>query len=213
LFQIAQVAANLPTEFTTLSDFFDNVLEDFIQLPTVTFKVLLSTSRTEGLSQVAFCSNLLLPLVSGSLPDYFRFEPTQQHFEATLLRLKSTNQSYATNAKISLILEQMLIHMMSQDALTATDALRTAMEAGIEARHGVHGTGKGKRGNAEEESQGRALMEACSERLLGMLEMLEMAAGKPAQPLQKGIGGPAFLSFGSGSSLSPAPDSDTDVDE
>ncbi|KAF2830398.1 hypothetical protein CC86DRAFT_452836 [Ophiobolus disseminans] len=209
---LAQVAANLPTEFTSLSDFFDNILEDFIQLPTITFHALLSTLRLPGLFQVAFCANLLLPLVSGTIPNYFHHEPTQQHFEATLLMLKGTNQSHATNAKISLLLEQMLMYMMNEDALTPTDVLRAAMEAGIQARHGVYGTGKGKRGNAEEEKQAKVLKEACSERMLGLLDLLEMAAGKSAQPLEQDKSGLAFLSFGSVSSLSPPPDSDTEED-
>ena len=195
-----------------MSDLFDNILEDFNQLPTRIFSVLLSTSKLPGLFHLAFCSNLLLPLVSGTLPDYFYYEPTQQHFEDTLLTLKATRQSFATNAKISLVLEQMLMYMMSRNALTPTDSLRTSMENGIQTRHSVSGTGKGKKGNIEEETQGRDLMKACSERMLGMLDVLEIAAGKPPQRLQKSTGAP-FLSFGSGSSLSSAPDSDTDVDD
>jgi hypothetical protein len=197
-----------------LSDFFDNILEELIQLPTITFQVMLSTSKMPAWSQMAFNANLLLPLVSGTLPDYLHNQLTQQHFEAILLPLKGTTQSFAANAKISLILEQMFLYMMSQDALTASDTLRTAIEMGIQARHGVHGTGRGKKGNAEEEGQARAIMEACSERLLGSLELLEIAAGKPPQPQpQKGKGGLTLLSFASGSSLSPAPDSETDEDD
>jgi hypothetical protein len=64
----------------------------------------------------------------------------------------------------------------------------------------------------EEEAQGRDMMKACSERMLGMLDVLEIAAGKPPQPLQESTSAP-FMSFGSGSSLSPAPDSDTDIDD
>ncbi|KAF2025772.1 hypothetical protein EK21DRAFT_103699 [Setomelanomma holmii] len=207
---LAEVATNLPTEFTTLSDLFDNILEDFNQLPTMTFSTLLSTTKLPGLYHVAFCNNLLLPLVSGSLPDYFRYGPTQQHFEDTLLKLKAANQSFATNAKISIVLEQTLMYMVSKDALTPTDALRTAMEAGIEARESVFGTGRGKRGNAEEETQARELMQACSERMLGMLDILEMTAAKAPQPLQERA---PFPSFGSGSSLSPAPESETEIDE
>lgn len=104
------------------------------------------------------------------------------------------------------------MYMVSQDALIPSDALRAAMEAGVQSRHGVCGTGKGKRGNAEEERQAKALMESCSERMLNMLVLLEMAAGKSVQPLENGKGGPAFLSFGSGSSLSPAPASDIEPD-
>ncbi|KAH7082940.1 hypothetical protein BKA63DRAFT_460864 [Paraphoma chrysanthemicola] len=206
---LTQVAANLPTEFTTLSDLFDNILEDFTQLPTIMFGTLLSTSRLAGLFQVAFCNNLLLPMVSGTVPDYFRHEPIQQHFEYNLLTLKATSQSFATNAKISLILEQMMMYMVSQGAFTPTGSLRTALESGIQARQRVYGTGKGRKGNAEEEAQAQELLKACSERMLGMLDLLEMAAGKAPQPLQIGTD-TTLLSFGSGSSLSPAPNSDAE---
>lgn len=206
----------MPTYFTTLSDFFDNVLEDFIQLPAIIFQVLLSTLTMPAPLQVAFSANLLLPLVSGKLPDYLQYEPEQDHFEARLLPLKGTTQSFAANAKIALILEQMFIYMMSQDSLTPTNALRKATEAGIQARHSVYGTGKGKKGNAEEEAQAKHLLEASSSRLLGLFDILEISAGKPSQPLKtkrKPSALPVLLSFGSGSPLSSAPDSDTEGDE
>jgi hypothetical protein len=180
-------------------------------LPIRTFQVLLSTFKLAGQLRVAFCANLLLPLVSGKLPDYFGHEPTQQQFESTLLMLRGTTQSFAANAKISLILEQMVMYMMTQNELKATKTLRAAMEGGIKARQSVYGTGKGKRGNAEEEAQSKIMLEACSERLLGMLEVLEIKEGNPPQLLKVNANGSSeFLSFGSGSSLSEAPESDTD---
>jgi hypothetical protein len=197
--QLAQVTKHLPTEFTTLSDYFDNILEDFTHLPTIVFQVLLTTSKMPDLVQVAFCANLLLPLASGTIPDYFRYEPTQQHFESTLLTLKSTTQSFAANAKISLILEQLLLYMVRQ-----------ALESGIQARHNV----AGKKRNAEDEGHSKLLMENCSERLLDLLELLEMAAGKSSHPmLAQSTSRSVLLSFGSGSPLSSAPDSDTEADE
>lgn len=168
--------------------------------------------------QVAFNANLLSPLISGKPPNYFVVTPTQEHFETKLLPLKGTTQSFAANAKISLILEQLFIYMMKQDALTPTKALRNAMETGIQARKGVYGTSKakGKKGTPQEEEQAKELIFACSERLLGLLEVLEMSAGMPPQVVQKkgqaGIAA-AFLSFGSASSLSPAPESETETDE
>ncbi|KAH7396969.1 hypothetical protein DE146DRAFT_61944 [Phaeosphaeria sp. MPI-PUGE-AT-0046c] len=211
---LAKVSIALPTEFTTLSDLFDNILEDFIRLPIALFQVLLSTSKLTGQTHIAYCTNLVLPLVSGRIPDFFRYEPTQEDLESALLPLKGTTQGFAANAKISLLLEQIFMYMMSHDALEATKALRTAMEAGIQARHSVYGTGKGKRGNAEEEAAGKAQLEACSERLLGMLEILEMKGGKSPQPLEaKYAVDQAFPSFGTGSSLSPPPSSETDEDE
>ncbi|CBX91513.1 hypothetical protein LEMA_P070210.1 [Plenodomus lingam JN3] len=211
---LAQVALALPAQFTTLSDFFDNILEDVIQLPIFMFYILITTMTVPGRVKVAFLANLLLPLVSGSVPDYFRFEPAPDHLETKLLLFKASTQSFAANTKISLILEQIFIYTMDCDTLTPTKKLRKAMEDGIKARESVYGTGKGKKGNAEEEMQAKELMEASSNRLLGLLEMLEMSPRKQTRlgiaKRQKGEA-PATASFSSGSSLSSAPKSETDV--
>ncbi|KZM28500.1 hypothetical protein ST47_g365 [Ascochyta rabiei] len=200
---LAQVATKLPNNFTTLSDWFDNVVEDFRYLPTMLFKVFLTTLTVPGPMKFMFLANLLLPFVSGTLPDYFRYDPTQEHFESILLPLHG-RQSFADNAKVSLILEQLFVLMMAGNGLKPTDELRKAMETGIQARHNVYGSGRGKRGNAGEEKQARELMVASSGRLLGMLELLEIGAGKPSQKTA-GYEASVFLSFGSGSPLSSAP--------
>ncbi|EMD60226.1 hypothetical protein COCSADRAFT_184738 [Bipolaris sorokiniana ND90Pr] len=213
---LAQAALILPTSFTRLFDLCDTILEDFIQLPTVIFQALLPTMKLPDDIQFAFNANLLSPLISGKTPNYFVTLPTQEHFEKKLLSLKGSTQSFAANAKISLILEQLFMYMMDHDALKPTKALRGAMETGIEARQGVYGTGKGKRGNAQEEEQGKGLLHACSQRLLGLLEVLEIAAGIPPQVATRrghGDAALAFLSFGSGSSLSPPPESETETEE
>ncbi|KAF3038404.1 hypothetical protein E8E11_005613 [Didymella keratinophila] len=198
---IARVAERLPNQFTTLSDWFDNVVEDFRYLPTMLFNIFLITLAVLGPMKYSFLANLLIPFVSGTIPDYFRYDPMQEHFESVLLSMKS-GQSFAANAKVSLILEQLFVLMMTDDQLKATDALREAMETGIQARLNAYGTGRGKRGNAGEEKQARELMEASSNRLFGMLEMLEIMAGKPPQKKDlKNI----LTSFGSGSPLSSAP--------
>jgi hypothetical protein len=232
--QLVKVAEALPALFTQLYDFCDNILEEFNQLPTIIFQVLLSTMKLPDQMQIrksssnyedfameeerfscnvqlAFNVNLLYPLISSEPPPFFIRHPTQQDFEEILL--KATTQSFAANAKISFILEQTFMYMMNENALIPNDALRKAMEAGIEARHKVWGSGKGKRGNVEEEDQAKELMKASSERLLGLLEVLEMAAGKPPQPsTTKGRVGAGLLlnSFGSGTSLSSAPESETE---
>ncbi len=194
----------------------DNVLEDFIQLPVLVFEVLLSTLQMPPSAQLPFCINLLFPLVSGTLPAFLYDKPTQEHFKSILLPLRGTTQSFAANAKISLILEQTLLHVMSRDALRSTTGLRRAMEDGIKARQSVYGTARGKKGNAEEEEHGEKVMKASSERLLGLLDILEITSGKaPQHPSssRKINTVPVFLSFTSSSSLSPPPSSDTEVEE
>ncbi|KAJ6284404.1 hypothetical protein J3E71DRAFT_375373 [Bipolaris maydis] len=213
---LTQAALALPTSFTRLFDLCDTVLEDFIQLPTIMFQALLPTMKLPDDIQFAFNSNLLSPLISGKPPNYFVTLPTQDHFEKKLLPLKGSTQSFAASAKISLILEQLLMYMMDHDAIEPTKALRNAMQTGIDARQGVHGTAKGKRGNAREEEQANKLLHACSERLLALLEVLEIAAGMPPQAATRKAHGDAalaLLSFGSASSLSPPPESETETGE
>lgn len=77
---------------------------------------------------------------------------------------------------VSLILERMVLHMMSENLLTATDELRIAMETGIKAREGVRSLSNTKLERLEEEEQAKILLEASSDRLRGLLELLEMAA-------------------------------------
>ena len=106
----------------------------------------------------------------------------------------------------------MFLYMVSENLLLVNDALRAAVESGIVARQKVYGTSKGKRGNAKEEEQGREIMQATSARLLGMLELLEMAAGVEPQPRKEKARLRSLLSS-FGSSLSSAPGSETDVDD
>ncbi|KAI4925277.1 hypothetical protein J4E85_007154 [Alternaria conjuncta] len=208
---LAQVAVELPELFTRIYDLCDNILEEFSQVPTMTFQVLLSTMKLPDDIRVAFTANLLHGMIASKPPSFFLRDPLQQDFEKTLLPLKGTTQSFAANTKISLILEQLFMHMMKNNALAPNPALRKAMEAGIQARRSVYGTGKGKRGNAEEEEQAKKLLQESSDRLLGLLEVLEMAHGKTPQSTR--VKESALLSFGSGSSLSPAPDSETEPED
>lgn len=203
-FQLAQVAIKLPTHFTTLHDWFDNVVEDFRYLPTILFSVFLTSLTMPGPMKVMFLANLLLPLVNGTLPDYFRYDPTQEHFESILLPLHGKKQAFADNAKVSLILEQLFLLMVTDYSLKPTNEIKKAMELGIATRHSVHGTARGKKSNAGEEKQAKDLMEASSGRMLGMLEMLEIAAGKPTQKKADQENSAASSSI-SGSLLSSAP--------
>lgn len=208
--KLSQVAIKLPGHFTTLSDWFDNIVEEFRYLPTMLLNIFLATLAVPGPIKYMFLANLLLPFVSGTLPDYFRYDPTQEHFEFILLPMKGS-QSFAANAKVSLILEQLFMLMIADDRLQPTDALRVAMETGIQARHNAYGSGRGKKGNFGEETQAQELMEASSNRLLGMLEMLEMTAGKsPQNQARRKTSAFSSFGFGSGSPLSSAP---SDIDE
>lgn len=214
---LAKVALELPGHFTGLEDFCDTFTEILRgdELQTSVFSALISTSHLPPKVQFALNGNFLLSYVASSPPNFFLQEPTQVHLEEQLLPVRATSQSFAHNAKISLILEQMLLYMMNENLVEPTDALKEAAKSGIEARQKVHGSGKARKGNAKEEERSRLLMIATSDRILGLVEILGISVGqapevRPPRPQQRSK--PALLlSFGP--SLSSAPGSESDIDD
>ncbi|KAF2689835.1 hypothetical protein K458DRAFT_439015 [Lentithecium fluviatile CBS 122367] len=208
---LALVAQKFPAEFTDLEGFFDSLTEEVKTLPVTSFEVMMSTSRMPPLSQVTLNANSFLPILCGKSTKRIHNVPSQADFEGEILILTGATQSFALNAKMSLIVEQLFFYMMDNDLLEATERLRIAVEHGIRERQSVYGSGTGKKGNAREEEQGRVVMHAASERLLGLLEVLEMSAGKKPQPRKEKSELLLFASFGS--SLSSAPESESDDDD
>lgn len=208
--KLARVAQELPKDFTDLEGFFDTFAEEFKGLPVAIFNVLISTSQLPAISQVALNTNSLLPVTCGKVMKHIYDPPMQSDFESEILILVAT-KSFAPNAKISLLVEQLFIYMLDNDLLEATGRLRVAVEVGIKERQSVYGSGKGRKGNAVEEEQGRIIMHAASERLLGLLEVLELSAGKEPRPRKETSKSlTQFPSFGS--SLSSAPESEAGDD-
>jgi hypothetical protein len=190
-----------------VGELFDPITEEFTHLPTMMFNVLLSTAKLSGRMQTALNANLLLPLVTGQLPDYTKIEPTQAHLVQYLLPRRATTQSFATSAKISLILEHIFRYMMSIKALEPTEDLRKAAEEGVQERNNVYGIAKGKKGNAQEEELSQKILEASAQRLLGLLEVLEISHGMEPQVPQDKNG--VSISFSSElTELSSTPDYD-----
>ncbi|KAF2706182.1 hypothetical protein K504DRAFT_386189 [Pleomassaria siparia CBS 279.74] len=169
---LSQVASHLPSDFTDLGSFYDSSVADvFLRLPTSVFSLILSTSKLSDIYQAALNSNLLFPLVSATTPNYASVHPNQSHFEELILPIRAMTQSVEKNTKVSLIVEQLFMCMMGANLLQPTDGLRTAIQSGIAARN----TRRGKKGNVEEEQPSKRLLEASAERLLGLLELLEIA--------------------------------------
>jgi hypothetical protein len=182
-------------------------------LPIHVYNIIVSTLKLPGPLQVSFQHNLLHPLITGSASQHLRYEPTQEHFENKLLLLRGPSQSVIANARIALIVEQLFSHMVGQDALKSTIALRKAVESGIELRHSALQTEKRSKKNAQEIVQSKALMMASSERMLALLEVLEISSGSNPQPWDSDARDPRSLSFVSGSPLSSAPESDMEEDD
>jgi hypothetical protein len=197
----------MPKSFTKPEDLLDVLTEEMKELPTLMLSILISSSKLDGLYQTALNTNLLLPLTVGRLPNFTKIMPSQTELEDMILPVRGATQSFALNAKVTLLLEQIFMYMMGIDSLQPTEALRAAVESGIDARSKVYGIAKGRKGNSEEEEVGKQVLEAASRRLLGLLEVLEISAGKQPQPYEKKRAPiPILSSFGS--SLSSPPESD-----
>ncbi|ORY14645.1 hypothetical protein BCR34DRAFT_479173 [Clohesyomyces aquaticus] len=214
LAMLARVAQAIPAYFTRLGDLFDHITEAFLEKPTIIMGLLLSTSQMPADAQLGLKSNLLLPLVSGELPDYTRMEPLPFHLEIYFLPARGTTHSYAANAKISLVVEQMFMHFANAKLLDVTDHLRNSLEAGIEARKQAYGRARAKKRDVREEEQAKVILHESTERLLGMLEVLEIAAGQQPRPRAVDERFPSFSSaISSAISLSSPEGSSVDEED
>ncbi|CAI6325437.1 unnamed protein product [Periconia digitata] len=204
---IAYVAQELPDSFTSLEDFCDDFTEILRgdDVHASAFGVLISTSRLPPAVQFALNGNFLLTYVASEPPNYFLQRPTQNELEEELMPLRATSQSYTHNAKISLILEQMFLSMMKKNWVEWTESLQDAVETGIEARQKVFGSSRGRKGNAKNEETSKAVMEDVSNRLMGLVEILGIAAGREPQTWPRSSNGsPLSSSSGSESGIEVA---------
>ncbi|OCK84926.1 hypothetical protein K432DRAFT_319242 [Lepidopterella palustris CBS 459.81] len=178
---IADVALAVPKLFTNIEDLFDLYTEFFRPLPTSTFGCLLSTSKLPSAAQIMLNVNLLLPLLASNFPRHITTLPAQEHLERYFLPFPAINHSYADNAKISLILESILMQMMDSNALEPTDGLKAAILAGVAAREKkACGDARRKKGRGNEEDWAKEIMQMSKERLLGLLDILELATSPPS---------------------------------
>lgn len=124
--------------------------------------------------QLALNVTILTPLTSEKYINYTATTPTQQELEKYILPRRAKTYSFAANAKVSLILEQITLYMMDEELLQPTTSLRNCMVTGINERSSV----RGNKSNPKEEEQGETFLMTSSERLCGLLELLEIGAGK-----------------------------------
>jgi hypothetical protein len=149
---------------------FDTLTLHLRYLPVSVLHLLITTSQLSPEDQVALNVSIFTALTSKDYIDYTQTTPMQSELEQLLLPHRARSQSFAENAKVSLILEQVFMSMMEPLHLEYSTTLRGAVEHGIKERSNV----KGKKDNLGEDKVGEALLMKSSERLRGLVEMLEM---------------------------------------
>ena len=149
--------------------------------PAPVLHVLTTTSQLVPDEQLALNVTLATSLASAKYINYTNSTPTQPELEECLLPLVSGKYDVTTSAKISLLLEQVIIFMMDRDLLNMDNRLREAVEDGIEARSNV----KARKNNTDGEEQSKVMLEKSSERLRGLLDLLELSKTLMAESPRK----------------------------
>lgn len=171
--QLSRVARELPKHFTSVEFLFDTLTLQLRYLPVFVLKLLITTSRLSPTDQVALNVAIFTALTAEKYINYTYRMPTQNECEEFLLPYRARTQSFAENAKVSLLLEQVFMSMMEPLRLQPTMALHAAVEAGINQRINV----KGKKDNIEEDV-GEAVLKMSSERLRSLAQMLNTMTGE-----------------------------------
>jgi hypothetical protein len=168
--QLSKVARELPNDFTSVEGLFDTLTLHLRYLPVSVLHLLITTSQLFPADQVALNVSLFTALTCENYIDYTQTTPMQDELEQLLLPHRARSQSFAENAKVSLLLEQVFMSMMESLHLQYRTALLAAVERGVNERSNV----KGKKHNLFEEEVGEALLTTSSERLRSLVQMLKM---------------------------------------
>ena len=166
-----------PDAFLDTEDLFDLYTEFLRPLPLAVFQqFVLPTKPWLGPNSQASLNQMLLrPLLVATAPAYNENALTQDEFEVHYARYAANSTSAVDNAKVSLLIENLLRLLWSSGSLQATQKLRRLVEQGIAARKekaAFDGRRKvGVRVKADEEAI--AMMECSGERMLTILDIAE----------------------------------------
>lgn len=191
-------STSLPDLINT-ENLFDLFTEFMRPLPLTHFLALLFPSPLSDVNATSSLYQMLLrPILSGDAPVYNANYLTREDLIAFYLPFPASSTSAADNAKVSVVIEGLLRLLWGQGLLDDTpddsspkrrarngrpaeksgkvNKLREAVERGIAARKDKVGTESRKRkagAAAEEDELAREVLEASSNRMLALLDMIE----------------------------------------
>ncbi|KAI7201357.1 hypothetical protein KC316_g2080 [Hortaea werneckii] len=176
-----------PAIFLDTEDLFDLFTEFLRPLPLPVFQRLVftgsspfpkdeNTTRGLGVNEQSSLDQMLLrPLLASAAPAYHDDCLTQADFETHFAPFAANTHSATDNAKVSLLLEDLLLLLWRSENLEWGEDLQTVVERGIEARREkVAFDGRRKKSQrAKEDEEAVAMMENCGERMLVVLELVK----------------------------------------
>jgi len=184
---LLRVSRRVPDTFTDLEDLLDLYTESMRPLPLSSFSALikaLSAAFKLQISPVLFVTipvllaNNLLPLIGSAALRYSIWEISQSHLEQYYLPFATSANSVVDSAKVSLLLEQLLLYML--DDLDITPELVAAVETGVNARSqkALGDARKKNKRTTGEEAEAREVLSLSAERLLAIVGVF-----KPSGPV------------------------------
>lgn len=160
-----------------LEDLFDVYAEFIRPLPLPVFSLLVSPSALpyfDNHSQSSL-NQMLFRALASSAPHYDENNVGQQDLERFFLPYAATNTSVVDNAKVSLLLESMLLLVHRHIGLELRESLGAAIEEGIRARNtraDVEGSKK-KTPRGRLETEAKTWLTFSGQRIMALLEMVE----------------------------------------
>lgn len=166
-----------PQAFLDTEDLFDLYTEFLRPLPLPVFQkfVLPSKCWLDPHEQSSLDQMLLRPLLSNAAPDYNENSLTQRDFELHYAPYCSNLSNVVDNAKLSLLVEDLLRLLWRSGRLTYSDSLKESVEEGIKVRKGkVSMDGRRKAAvRAAEDEEARTVLEHSGQRMLAILDMIQ----------------------------------------
>jgi hypothetical protein len=210
--KLADVAQGLPQYFTYMEELFDVYTEMIRPLPLPVFRDFLSTATLPADRQIGLLANHILPLLAVPPKHPRIFEVIQDDLIKYYLPHAANATSIVENAKMSLLIENLLFYMWTDNRLEPTPSLTSAVEKGIRARRAkaIGDARKRDKGRTPEEEEARGVLEMSAERIELMLQMLHPGAVAGAgRECAEG----EFMASSQLSELAQTPSADEDEDE
>ncbi|KAK4541479.1 hypothetical protein LTR36_007925 [Oleoguttula mirabilis] len=167
---------NHPTPFLDTEDLFDLYTEFLRPLPLPVFQQLVLSPKRwlDTHAQSSLDQMLLRPLLASTAPAYLANALTQLDFETHYAPFTANTTSVTDNAKVSLLVEDLLRLLWMSGGLVYGAKLRKRVEAGIEARREKAAMdGRRKAGARARDDEDAGVVLGCSgDRMLVCLDMI-----------------------------------------
>jgi hypothetical protein len=131
------VSERLPNNFISLDDLYHMFIENIRPLPLPIFQALVSPYVLPGFSpaaQTTLCEKLMWEMIESAAPGSEELYLTQTKLEQCFLPFGAATTSVVDNAKISILLESMVMLLANSNELSLSPSLREALMQGIQAR-------------------------------------------------------------------------------